>query len=158
MLLAVLVLGLFTLAFGAKDEKSPCEAELANIAFQPQNCAYEYLERAARHVHDPQYRWFAEDVSAVAAEFYGDYFVGVEVVNAAGYGIAGVTPSGRVYSSFSNDYYYYDIMRTMGTGLKTHFRSDDLTRYFITQLIWGPYGQLYIITVNLPFNDFINID
>ncbi len=161
MLLA-LVIALFTILVSAKKE-SPCQIEIAKIALQPKSLAYEYLEKAAHAVHSPKYRWFTEDLSNVAVEFYSDYFVGVDVTSATGFGLIYVSPNGQVDNfagkgvALDYAYYSYDTMRTMGIGLPTHFRSDQWQTYYITQLVWSPYGELFIISVSLPYTDFLEL-
>jgi hypothetical protein len=162
MLFVLFALGLLSVVLGAK-KKSPCEFEVAKIALQPQSCAYNYLERAARQVHNPKYRWFTDNIEAVVSQFYGDNFVAVEATNAFGYGFAYVGSTGELSTAYFTPYDSYDMMRTMGIGLKTKSRSEYtedgnlLQEYYITQQVWGPLGQLLMITVSLPLQDFINI-
>ncbi len=158
ILLAFVIALLTAVILGAKKE-SPCQVDIARIALQPKCLAYEYLEKAARAVHSPKFRWFTDKIQQVAEEFYGDNFVGIEVISAIGAGAASINSYGisEIITDLSFSYYYYDFMRTAGIGLETHFRSDWLKDYLITQLVWSPNGELYIIAISLPMTNFLEL-
>lgn len=144
--------------FGRKG--ALCAADLKKIIRQTRNCAFDYLEKVAFHVENPMYNWFAANVTNTVAQFYADNFVGVEVFDCFSNDVIAIAPNGRIYdpsdSAAFSPTFYYDMMRTMALGLKSYLNSDTLQRYYITQVVRSRSGQLMIISIYLPTENFIN--
>lgn len=132
-----------------------CNEALAQIISQPSNVAAVYMKQVIGNIYCPIYQWFTQDITAVAQQFQAANLVGISITDAFGnlvvnLGVDGVPQTISYVGQYKD--MSFGTMRSYALNLQTFSRDEGELIFSISQTIYYPRGQMYVITLWLPLS------
>lgn len=133
-----------------------CNLAIERIVYQPPAAIDTFLAKAGNAAQSPYYPWFTQGVDVAAKKLHGDYGVGVSVTNAFGQIIYDISSDGTVTvqltdTPYDNDFYFV-TERAFALNMATTNREIGDGLYYRSENIWGPDGQMYLVSVYVPLS------